>query len=84
MALACNMVAHAFRDNYDVAVVISGDRDYIPAIDIVQDLGKKVEVASFRECVGPVMRDAGDNFIELDTLPILKMDSIPDLKGVSE
>lgn len=85
VAMACNIVAHAFRDNYDVAVIVSGDRDYVPAIEMVQDLGKRVEVASFRGCIGTAMMNAGDQFIDMDTLPILKMDCIlTDLSEVIE
>ncbi len=85
VAMACSIVAHAFRDNFDVAIIVSGDRDYIPAIDMVQDLGKKVEVASFSGCIGSAMMNAGDWFIDLDALPILKMDCIPtDPSGVVE
>ena len=44
--LACDMVA--LREIYDVAVIVSGDQDYLPAIRIVKDSGKRVVNVSFR------------------------------------
>lgn len=35
------------RDIYDVAVIISGDQDYVPAVQVVKDSGKRVINASF-------------------------------------
>ena len=85
VSLAVEMMEHALMNHFDVAIVVSGDRDYVPAIEMVQDLGKRVEVASFRGCIGTAMMNAGDQFIDMDTLPILKMDCIPtDLSEVIE
>ena len=44
--LACDMVA--LREIYDVAVIFSGDQDYVPAVRIVKDAGKRVVNVSFR------------------------------------
>lgn len=73
VALACEMVAHAFRDNYDVAILVSGDRDFIPAIQHVQASGKRVEVAAFANSVGEEMRRSADRFHELERMPLLQM-----------
>ena len=35
------------KDIYDVAVIVSGDQDYVPAVDAVKDLGKRVVNVSF-------------------------------------
>ena len=35
------------RDTYDIAVILSGDGDYIPAVQAVKDSGKKVVNISF-------------------------------------
>lgn len=43
--LALDIVLGAVRDAYDVAVLVSGDTDLIPAIDAALDLGKRVENA---------------------------------------
>ena len=78
VALACELVAHAFKDNYDVAILVSGDRDFIPAIQQIQSAGKKVEVAAFANSVGSEMRKAGDNFHELEKMPLLSVFNPPE------
>lgn len=47
VSLATNMLVHAFRDNYDTAVLVSGDTDFADAILAVKELGKHVEVVLF-------------------------------------
>ena len=43
--LAVRMIDLAFRNTYDVAVLISGDSDFVPAVNMVKNLGKHVELA---------------------------------------
>ncbi len=45
--LATDLVTHAYKDNYDTAIVVSGDADFYPALQAVKDVGKHVEVAAF-------------------------------------
>jgi len=45
--LATDMITHSFKNNYDVAVLVAGDNDYVSAIQAVKDNGKNVEVALF-------------------------------------
>ena len=45
--LATDLVTHAFRDQYDTAIVVSGDADFYPAMQAVKDVGKHIEVAAF-------------------------------------
>jgi uncharacterized LabA/DUF88 family protein len=75
VALACEMLSHAFRDNYDVAILVSGDRDFIPAMQHVQSSGKRVEVAAFSNAVSEEMKRSADRFHELDRLPLLQLSS---------
>lgn len=39
VAMACEMLKHALLDHYDVVVIVSGDRDFVPAIQEVQAEG---------------------------------------------
>ena len=73
VAMACQIVVHALRDNYDTAIVVSGDRDFIPAIQEVQAAGKKVEVAAFSKHMAKEMRRAADKYYELDDVPLLSL-----------
>ena len=51
--LACDMVA--LKDIYDVAVIFSGDQDYVPAVRIVKNAGKRVVNVSFRARNGSLL-----------------------------
>jgi uncharacterized LabA/DUF88 family protein len=45
IALTKDFLSHAFLNNYDVAVLVAGDGDYVPLITEVKRLGKIVYVA---------------------------------------
>jgi hypothetical protein len=62
------MLSHAYKDNYDVAVLVTGDADYLPLVDEVQRQGKVVVVAFFDTSHGLDVRlgRAADHFIELN------------------
>lgn len=42
------MLTKAFHDAYDVAVVISGDTDYLPVYDVLNTIGKLVIVVGIK------------------------------------
>ena len=52
----------------DVAVVISGDGDFAPAIRAVQDMGVRVEVVSFRANTSSDLVDVADQFIDITSI----------------
>ncbi len=82
VAMACEMVAHAYKDNYDVAIVVSGDRDFVPAIQRVQAAGKRVEVAALESAYNDECKRAADVYYIIDKLPIMSMSSPNDDLGV--
>lgn len=45
VALGVAMVSGAFKNEFDVAILVSADTDFIPAISQVKSIGKKVVVA---------------------------------------
>jgi len=66
--LAVELVAQGFRDSYDVATVVSGDRDFLRAVRYVQDLGKVVHVAAFEESTSDALERAADEYTALDDI----------------
>ena len=55
---------------YDVAIIVSGDGDFLPLVKYLQwGLGKGVEVAAFGRTTNATVREAADTFIDLDSLP---------------
>ncbi len=79
VAMACEMVVHGLRGNYDVAIVVSGDRDFVPAIQHVQAAGKQVEVAAFSSALSNEMKRTADRFHELDKMPLMIMNNPSDM-----
>jgi len=45
--LVSDLVGEAYERNYDVAIIVSGDEDFISPIERVRKLGKKIENAYF-------------------------------------
>lgn len=46
-AIVTDMLQHAWDDTYDIGVLLSGDRDFIPAVQFLNKRGKKIVHASF-------------------------------------
>ena len=46
--ISVDLVDLAYRDEYDVAYLLSGDADFVPAVEVARRLGKTVFVASPR------------------------------------
>ena len=51
--LACDMIF--LKDIYDVAVVVSGDQDYVPAVELIKDYGKRVVNVAFETRGGKLL-----------------------------
>jgi uncharacterized LabA/DUF88 family protein len=68
VALVTKMLTHAFQGTYDVAILVSGDSDYVEAMQVVKDRGKTVEIAGFKGSVGKELRRVADKFIFLDDI----------------
>ncbi|AKG52956.1 hypothetical protein DGWBC_0269 [Dehalogenimonas sp. WBC-2] len=47
--LATDMLTHCYKNNYDTAILVAGDSDFVGALQAVKDNGKHVEVALFGE-----------------------------------
>jgi len=55
---------------YDIAIIVSGDGDFLPLVKYLQwGLGKGVEVAAFGKTTNATVREAADTFVDLDSLP---------------
>ena len=65
--IATDMLVHAVADNYDVAVLVSGDTDFVDAVLAVKSRGLHVEAALFPGFRSHKLRDAVDKVISLDS-----------------
>lgn len=67
IALTKDILSHAFLGNYDLAVLVAGDGDYVPVIEEIRRLGKIVYVAFFEESgLSPNLRLASDFFFAME------------------
>lgn len=69
ITLAKDFLSNAFLNNYDVAVLIAGDADYVPMVNEVKRLGKLVYVIFFHEKglgLSRTLHLASDEFFKLD------------------
>jgi uncharacterized LabA/DUF88 family protein len=66
--LATDMITHSFKNNYDVAVLVAGDNDFVGALQSIKDNGKHVEVALFgKERSSYRLRMAADKVISINS-----------------
>ncbi len=75
VSLACEMLEHALMNHYDIAIVISGDRDFVPVMQKVQAAGKRVEVAAFENVYSTESKRVADVYYLLNDIPFLSMSS---------
>jgi uncharacterized LabA/DUF88 family protein len=64
--IAVDMLSLAGR--YDTAVLVSGDEDFVYAVNAVAYKGCRVEIAGFRSNTAPKLIDVADYFIDLSEI----------------
>ena len=64
--MATDLVAFAFMDLYDTAIVVSGDGDFFPAIQTAKNQGKHIEVAAFDNNLSSEAANVTDIVIKLN------------------
>ncbi len=65
--LTTDLLTHSFKNNYDVAILVAGDTDYVGALQAVKDNGKNAEVALFgKERTSRPLREVADRVITID------------------
>jgi uncharacterized LabA/DUF88 family protein len=61
--------------NLDIAIVVSGDGDFAPAIRAVQEMGVRVEVVSFRGNTSSDLIEVADQFTDITQIAKVEKDS---------
>ncbi len=64
--LIFDLLTNAYRDGFDTGVIASGDRDYIPVVEEVKRLNKKIIIGSFSSALAHGMNSVADGVIDLD------------------
>lgn len=71
VALATALLEMAALNAYDIAIVIAGDRDFVPALQAVRRLGKRVALVTARGSCPREFSDANDAARVRDFDPLL-------------
>jgi uncharacterized LabA/DUF88 family protein len=66
VALCTDMLTHSSQRHFDVAVLITGDGDFIPLVHAVQSQGISVQVWALSNGLSEKLRLAADKFMDLD------------------
>ena len=66
--LGLEMYRGASEAEYDLALLISGDGDFVPSVEGVRRLGKKVVVAQFQDSLSRHLAMGADGVVLLDAL----------------
>ncbi len=64
--LAVDLVSGAYENLYDIAIIVSGDEDFVPAIQKAQKLGKKVINAYFKSTSSSYLKHICDESFCID------------------
>jgi len=64
--VAVDMVAMAYKEQYDVAMLVSGDGDYVDCVRAVKDAGRHVVNAYFVSTQSVALREACDDWVCID------------------
>jgi uncharacterized LabA/DUF88 family protein len=65
--LATDMLTHSFKNNYDTAILVAGDNDFVPSLQAVKDMGKHIEVALFgKEETSQELRRVADKILPIN------------------
>lgn len=66
IALATDFLANSFDKNFDVAVLVAGDGDYVPMVNEAKRRGRAVYVVFFRSGLNERLRLAADVFVDIE------------------
>jgi len=70
--LAVDMVKLAYNDEYDTAILVSSDGDFVPAVKAVQEKSKNVENIGFENKFSYHLKQVCNKFIRLKKGEVLK------------
>jgi len=68
VALAVDFIGMAWEDVYDVAILVSGDEDYLGAMNKVMSKGRNVEVVSFQRFLSKELKRGALRIVILDNI----------------
>jgi uncharacterized LabA/DUF88 family protein len=68
ISLATDMLTHGHRGNYDIAVLVAGDEDYVPLVEAVMREGRRVVLWSIEDGLSPILKRSVDYNFDIGDL----------------
>jgi len=68
ITLATDMLTHAHRKNFDIAILITGDGDYVPLVEAVKREGCRVVLWALERGLSPALKKAADHYWDIGEL----------------
>ena len=66
--LIFDLLTNAHDNRFDIAIIASGDRDFVPVLQRIKSYNKEVFVASFRSNLAHALTSTADKVIYLDDI----------------
>ena len=66
--LTVTALHHAYLGNYDTAIIVSGDSDYIPLFEELNSIGKRTHLAFFKKQTPDSLRRKADRFLDITSI----------------
>jgi NYN domain len=68
ITLATDMLTHAHRRNYDIAILAAGDEDYVPLVEAVKAEGRRVALWFVPDGLSPALKASADHYWDMSEL----------------
>lgn len=68
ISLSVEMLSHAYAGNYDAAVLVAGDEDYVPLVEAVKSQGRQVFIWFVSNGLSLALKRSADYFLNLDSI----------------
>jgi uncharacterized LabA/DUF88 family protein len=65
ISLATDMLTNAAQNNYEVAVLVAGDEDYVPLVEGVKQQGCRVHLWFLKDGLSPALRRIADHYADI-------------------
>jgi uncharacterized LabA/DUF88 family protein len=76
ITLATDMLSHSYNNNFDIAILVAGDEDYIPLVQELKHCGKQVSLWFLEDGLSQDLKRECDNFFDIKKIFLTEGDSL--------
>ncbi len=74
ITLATDMLSHAYSNNFDIAILVAGDEDYVPLVQELKHCGKQVSLWFLEDGLSQDLKRECDHFFDIKKIFLTKRD----------